>query len=133
MSSVRATSTAVRSASCPPVERDDPPIDYTVKDYESFRRLMLDRIALVAPEWTERNPADLGVALVELVAYVADYLSYEQDAVATEAYLGTARRRVRSAATRRSSTTRCTTAVTRASSCTCARRGTRRRCRRSHS
>ena len=30
----------------------------------------------------------------ELVAYVADYLSYEQDAVATEAYLGTARRRV---------------------------------------
>jgi Baseplate J-like protein len=80
--------------SCPPAERDDPPIDYTVKDYESFRRLMLDRLALVAPEWTERNPADLGVALVELVAYVADYLSYEQDAVATEAYLGTARRRV---------------------------------------
>jgi hypothetical protein len=80
--------------SCPPAERDDPPIDYTVKDYESFRRLMLDRLALVAPEWTERSPADLGVALVELVAYVADYLSYEQDAVATEAYLGTARRRV---------------------------------------
>jgi len=79
---------------CAPAPRDDPPIDYTVKDYESFRRLMLDRLALVAPEWTERNPADLGVALVELVAYVADYLSYEQDAVATEAYLGTARRRV---------------------------------------
>jgi hypothetical protein len=80
--------------SCPPAPRDDPPIDYVVKDYESFRRLMLDRLALVAPEWTERNPADLGIALVELVAYVADYLSYEQDAVATEAYLGTARRRV---------------------------------------
>jgi hypothetical protein len=30
---------------------------------------------------------------VELLAYVGDYLSYRQDAVATEAYLGTARRR----------------------------------------
>ena len=39
-------------------------------------------------------PADLGMALVELLAYVADYLSYQQDAVATEAYLGTARQRV---------------------------------------
>lgn len=78
---------------CPPEPRDEPAIDYLAKDYESFRRLMLDRMALVAPEWTERSPADLGVALVELVAYAADYLSYEQDAIATEAYLGTARRR----------------------------------------
>ena len=31
--------------------------------------------------------------LVELLAYVGDQLSYAQDAVATEAYLGTARRR----------------------------------------
>jgi hypothetical protein len=36
----------------------------------------------------------VGIALVETLSYVADYLSYEQDAVATEAYLGTARRRV---------------------------------------
>jgi hypothetical protein len=79
---------------CPPEPRDEPAIDYLAKDYESFRRLMLDRLALVAPEWTERNPADLGVTLVELVAHTADQLSYEQDAVATEAYLGTARRRV---------------------------------------
>ena len=33
------------------------------------------------------------MTLVELMAYSADYLSYYQDAVATEAYLGTARRR----------------------------------------
>src|SRR5262249_32418977 len=38
-------------------------------------------------------PADLGIVLVELLAYLGDYLSYQQDAVATEAYLGTARRR----------------------------------------
>src|SRR5262249_37683773 len=59
-----------------------------------FRRSMLDRMALLMPEWQERNPGDLGVALVEMLAYVGDYLSYQQDAVATEAYLGTARRRV---------------------------------------
>lgn len=79
---------------CPPEARDEPEIDYLAKDYASFRQLMLDRMSLVLPEWTERSPADFGVALVELLAYVGDHLSYQQDAVATEAYLGTARRRV---------------------------------------
>jgi hypothetical protein len=46
------------------------------------------------PEWQERNAADFGVAVVEMLAFVGDYLSYQQDAVATESYLGTARRRV---------------------------------------
>ena len=72
----------------------EPAIDYLAKDYGSFRRLLLDRLALLVPDWRERNPADLGIALVELLAYVGDRLSYEQDAVATEAYLGTARRRI---------------------------------------
>jgi len=54
---------------------------------------MLDHLATLVPSWAERNPADLGQALVEVLAYAADYLSYYQDAVATEAYLGTARRR----------------------------------------
>lgn len=78
---------------CPPTERREPEIDYLAKDYASFRRLMLDRMSALMPQWQERNPADLGVALVEVLAYVGDYLSYQQDAVATEAYLGTARRR----------------------------------------
>ncbi len=70
-----------------------PEIDYLAKDYASFRQLMLDHLALRVPGWTERSEADLGIALVEVLAYVADYLSYYQDAVASEAYLGTARRR----------------------------------------
>ena len=70
-----------------------PEIDYLARDYASFRRLILDRMALLVPRWRERNPADLGIALVELLAYVGDRLSYRQDAVATEAYLGTVRRR----------------------------------------
>ncbi|MGC1310449.1 MAG: putative baseplate assembly protein [Phormidesmis sp.] len=71
-----------------------PAIDYLAKDYASFRRLMLDRLAVVTPDWQERNPSDVGVMLVELLAYSADHLSYYQDAVATEAYLESARRRV---------------------------------------
>jgi hypothetical protein len=70
-----------------------PLLDYTAKDYGSFRRLMLDRLATVLPSWTERNPADVGMTVVEALAYAADHLSYYQDAVATEAYLNTARRR----------------------------------------
>lgn len=78
---------------CPDVLEAAPDIDYLAKDYASFRRLMLDRIAQLVPGWRERNAADFGVTLTELLAYVADHLSYWQDAIATEAYLGTARRR----------------------------------------
>jgi hypothetical protein len=70
-----------------------PDIDYLVKDYPGFRRVMLDRLSRLVPGWRERSAADLGVVLAELLAYVADHLSYWQDAVATEAYLETARRR----------------------------------------
>jgi len=79
---------------CPPVLRPAPPIDYLARDYDGLRRLLLDRLSLLLPTWADRNPADLGVTLVELFAYLGDHLAYAQDAVATEAYLGTARRRV---------------------------------------
>jgi hypothetical protein len=79
---------------CPPSVPPSPEIDYLAKDYGSFRRLMLDRMTFLMPKWQERHAADLGVALVEVLAFVGDYLSYQQDAIATEAYLGTARRRV---------------------------------------
>ncbi len=76
-------------------ETDPPPtISYLAKDYGSFRRLMLQRMAQIMPDWRERNPADIGVTLVEMLAYAGDRLSYAQDAVATEAYLGTARSRI---------------------------------------
>jgi len=79
---------------CPPPQRMQPDIDYLAKDYESFRELILDRLALIMPEWKETDAPDQGITLVELLAYAGDYLSYYQDAVATEAYLGTARQRV---------------------------------------
>lgn len=81
-----------RDDNCQPPPLPSTVRDYLAKDYESFRRQMVDRIAARVPGWDD-HPADAQVALVELLAFVADRLSYEQDAVATEAYLGTARRR----------------------------------------
>ena len=79
---------------CPPPAFDEPEINYLAKDYASFRQLILDRLALIMPAWKETHVPDLGIALTEILAYVGDYLSYYQDAVATEAYLDTARQRI---------------------------------------
>jgi hypothetical protein len=79
---------------CPPPVLLEPEISYLAKDYASFRQLILDRLALEMPDWTERHVPDLGIVLVEILAYVGDYLSYFQDAVSTEAYLETARQRI---------------------------------------
>lgn len=79
---------------CPPEPPGELRVDYLAKDYASFRRLMLDRLAVVMPAFADRSPADVVVTLIEALAYRADQLSYFQDAVATEAYLGTARRRI---------------------------------------
>jgi hypothetical protein len=79
---------------CPPEPRDEPEINYLAKDYASFRQLMLDRLALVMPDWRERHVPDVGIAVVEALAYVGDHLSYYQDAAATEAYIGTSRQRI---------------------------------------
>ncbi len=79
---------------CPAPRATAPDINYLAKDYGGFRQVMLDRLAVLLPSWTETHAADLGIALVETLAYAADHLSYQQDAVSTEAYIGTARSRI---------------------------------------
>ncbi|HEY1938449.1 MAG TPA: baseplate J/gp47 family protein [Candidatus Angelobacter sp.] len=79
---------------CPPRPAAEPDINYLAKDFDGFSRVMLDRLAVLAPSWQETHPSDFGIALVEVLAYAADHLSYQQDAVGTEAYLGTARSRI---------------------------------------
>ena len=78
---------------CPPEDLDEPLIDYLAKDYGSFRRLLTDVAAARHGSYTDGNAADLGQTLIELLSYAGDGLSYLQDAVATEAYLDTARQR----------------------------------------
>lgn len=79
---------------CPPKKAAEPLLDYMAKDYASFRRLLLDLLPQLNPRFIERNPADLGIALIELLAHEGDHLSYFQDAVANEAYLDTVRQRI---------------------------------------
>jgi hypothetical protein len=82
----------------PPLPAAAPPpipvaIDYLSKDYAGFRQALLDFIPARLPTWTERSEADLGMTLVELFAATADNLSYVQDRVANEAFLGSATQR----------------------------------------
>lgn len=68
-------------------------IDYMSKDFEGFRQALLDHATRVLPEWTDRSPADFGVMMVELFAYMGDILSYYGDRIVNEAYLETATQR----------------------------------------
>jgi predicted phage baseplate assembly protein len=79
---------------CPSEPMPAPELNYLAKDYTSFRQLLLDRLAATLPSWRERHTPDLYLTLAEALAYTADHLSYAQDAVATEAYLDTARLRI---------------------------------------
>ncbi len=86
---------------CMPVDVDiptatatPPPIDYLARDFASLRQVMLDHLSSIAPDWQDRNLADWSMAVVDVLAYVGDYQHYHLDAVATEAYLDTARKRV---------------------------------------
>lgn len=79
---------------CPPQAFEEPRLNYLAKDYASFRRVLLDRLAVQMPGWTDRSPADPYLAMVEALAFGADRLSYAQDAAGTEAYFGTARHRI---------------------------------------
>jgi len=79
---------------CPPAPVVKPDINYLAKEFDGFTQVMLDRLAVLVPGWTETHPADTGIALVEALAYAADHLSYQQDAAGAEAYIGTARSRI---------------------------------------
>lgn len=79
---------------CPPAAVTPPPINYLAKDYGSFRQILLDRINQLLPNWGATSEADMGIMMAELIAYAGDMFSYRQDAIATEAYIETARSRI---------------------------------------
>jgi hypothetical protein len=58
------------------------PIDYTNVDFESLRDAMLALAHESLPEWTDRGPNDLGVLLIELIAYACDITLYYQTRIA---------------------------------------------------
>ncbi|AUX23339.1 hypothetical protein SOCEGT47_038620 [Sorangium cellulosum] len=80
-------------ASCAAEPPAPPVLDYLTRDFNGFRRLLLDRLAVLGAADAEQTPAGMGSVLADLIAARADQLAYAQDAVATEAYLHTARLR----------------------------------------
>ncbi len=71
-----------------------PVIDYMARDYESLLKAMYDLVPSKLPQWKDfSNEADFGNVLLEVFAHIGDILSYYQDRVANESFLGTARTR----------------------------------------
>jgi hypothetical protein len=68
-------------------------VDYRARDFEALRDMFLGLIADQVPGGLVGHPVAQSTAIVELLAYLGDGLSYQQDALATEAYLATARHR----------------------------------------
>lgn len=70
-----------------------PQTDYTSRDYESIRRDVINLIPEFAPEWTNRDPADFGMTILEAYSYMGDLLNYYIDRAANEAFITTASQR----------------------------------------
>ncbi len=72
----------------------NPTVDYTARDFDALRTLILTTITQRVGMTVTPLTVDEVVALIEEMAYLGDALSYYEDAIATEAYLSTARRRI---------------------------------------
>ncbi|MGW3153705.1 baseplate J/gp47 family protein [Streptomyces sp. NPDC001089] len=68
-------------------------IDYTSRDFTGYRDALLTYAQQALPEWTSRSPADFGVVMVELFAYLGDIVSFYQDRIVDEGFLSTATQR----------------------------------------
>lgn len=68
-------------------------IDYMSKDYKGFRKMMIEAIPTIIPEWSDFSEDDFGIALIELLSYGLDILSYYQDKINNELFLSTSKTR----------------------------------------
>ncbi|HEY2858174.1 MAG TPA: hypothetical protein VGJ21_07140 [Terracidiphilus sp.] len=82
-----------KTTCCTPDVPPLPAIDYTAKDFQSFKLALNEFSAQRYPSWQERSEADFGVMFMEALCQVADELSYLQDRVAGEASLLSATQR----------------------------------------
>jgi hypothetical protein len=75
------------------VKKYVPQIDYTSRDYTSIREDLVSLIPNFAPNWTNRDPADFGMTVLEAFAYMGDQLHYYIDRAANESFITTASQR----------------------------------------
>lgn len=70
-----------------------PQVDYTSRDYSAIREDLVNLIPTYAPEWTNRDPSDFGIALIEIFSYLGDLLNFYIDRAANEGFIATASQR----------------------------------------
>jgi hypothetical protein len=69
-------------------------LDYMARDYDSILNAMRELVPDKLPNWTTyESEADFGNVLLQLFAHMGDILSYYQDSIANESFLGTAQTR----------------------------------------
>ena len=78
---------------CAPEPPVDFPVDYTARDFWSFRRALLDFASQRYPKWQDRLEADVGNMLAEVMSALGDEFAYNQDRIGREAYIETATQR----------------------------------------
>lgn len=78
---------------CTPDPGVDFPVDYLARDFESYRRALLDFAAQRYPDWKEPIEADEAVMLMEIMAAFGDEFAYLQDRNDTETRFASASQR----------------------------------------
>jgi hypothetical protein len=78
---------------CAPDPPVDFPVDYTARDFWSFRQALLDFATQRYPAWSDRLVADFGVMAAEVMSALGDEFAYAQDRIARETYLELASQR----------------------------------------
>ena len=66
-----------------------PNIDYTNRDYESFRELLIKKLQEKIPEYTDTSSTDAGIVILEALANGLDILSLYLDVIANDVILPT--------------------------------------------
>lgn len=64
-------------------------IDYTSRDYEAYRELMIQKLKEKMPEYTDTSETDAGIVILEALANGLDILSLYADIIANDVLLPT--------------------------------------------
>lgn len=64
-------------------------IDYTSRDYEAFRELLIQKLKEKMPEYTDLSETDVGIVILEALANGLDILSLYLDIIANDVILPT--------------------------------------------
>ena len=64
-------------------------IDYTSRDYQAYKELLINKLQEIMPEYTDTSETDAGIVILEAVANGLDICSYYADAIANDVILAT--------------------------------------------